>query len=694
MPSDIQRQLALVRLQCRQTPKASEAEEEVLRAFKREMMEQRATIIKALSEVSAFGPLDNATLEHMVDGTCERAVPAGSVIAAQDALATEFYIVVSGLIRVSRRAALTEGAAGRAEEVNRLLAGSNFGAGELLAGEQYATTYEAAGPVTLAVMSANEFHACTDRAIVKKSYTTGAADGDQSDAPMTEEGDSLSGEGTTRSSVVSKGGGAIGHPALVSNAVNRVPIFSPLSTEQKRLVSNALLEVRFRPGLYICEEGKPGSSFHIITSGTCRVTIHDPNAPGQRREVTKLHQDDFFGEVALMESGLRTATVVAETDVTCLSLTRRHFDLYLKPIKAAILESAAAKELQVGVVFRNKPAASGFETPSTFPLGYFLSSNFRNPRRGARRRKRVNSFRGVATHALCVRKRARINFYDRFTDDMSRPLSPAKASRRTSRRLSGICGQFRDTKGGGSARSVLEEAASFGTGASDMAKSRSTMVVRAIARMMVLALENDVYATLLDEMIDRPTALPECNKIVSKVLSENLRRWDVAYGLIRSTARRALGKASTRLKDGELAVLSGILRIHPLLRQRHCSDWPEYHWAEICKRMQLEEVRSLDKVYVHGAHGTKCYLVLRGLARVFRPERDPTTGVIRYCPDTDLGPGEIFGDDVLKGEAKRSDTVMAVTDCEFAVLDEPNYATVRDRGLSQMTLDDKCHFLK
>lgn len=36
--------------------------------------------------------------------------------------------------------------------------------------------------------------------------------------------------------------------------MNRVPIFSPLSMEQKRLVSNALLEVHFRPGLYICEE--------------------------------------------------------------------------------------------------------------------------------------------------------------------------------------------------------------------------------------------------------------------------------------------------------------------------------------------------------------------------------------------------------------------------------------------------------
>lgn len=46
----------------------------------------------------------------------------------------QFYIVVSGVIRVSRRAVLTEGAAELDQEVNRLLAGSNFGAGELLAG--------------------------------------------------------------------------------------------------------------------------------------------------------------------------------------------------------------------------------------------------------------------------------------------------------------------------------------------------------------------------------------------------------------------------------------------------------------------------------------------------------------------------------------------------------------------------------
>ena len=58
---------------------------------------------------------------------------------------------------------------------------------------------------------------------------------------------------------------------------------------------------------------------------------------------------------------------------------------------------------------------------------------------------------------------------------------------------------------------------------------------------------------------------------------------------------------------------------------------------------------------------------------------------------------QLFGEDVLEGGGqakKRNSTVIAVTDCEFAVLEAADYSEVRDRGLSQMTLDDKCHFLK
>lgn len=55
---------------------------------------------------------------------------------------------------------------------------------------------------------------------------------------------------------------------------------------------------------------------------------------------------------------------------------------------------------------------------------------------------------------------------------------------------------------------------------------------------------------------------------------------------------------------------------------------------------------------------------------------------------------QVVGDAVLEGSHTRLSTVVAVTDCEFAVIDESDYTTVRDRGSSQMSLDDKCSHLK
>lgn len=53
-----------------------------------------------------------------------------------------------------------------------------------------------------------------------------------------------------------------------------------------------------------------------------------------------------------------------------------------------------------------------------------------------------------------------------------------------------------------------------------------------------------------------------------------------------------------------------------------------------------------------------------------------------------------MGESVLDGVHVRPSTVVAVTDCQFAVIEESDYTTVRDRGHSQMSLDDKCFHLK
>lgn len=47
------------------------------------------------------------------------------------------------------------------------------------------------------------------------------------------------------------------------------------------------------------------------------------------------------------------------------------------------------------------------------------------------------------------------------------------------------------------------------------------------------------------------------------------------------------------------------------------------------------------QVFAHGAHGTQCYILLRGLARDLHPHEHVATGTIHYTPHADLGPGDV-----------------------------------------------------
>jgi len=58
----------------------------------------------------------------------------------------------------------------------------------------------------------------------------------------------------------------------------------------------------------MAEEGKHGIGFFVIESGNAKVTVH-----GEER--TTLGPGSYFGEIALIDDGPRTATVTAEDDV-------------------------------------------------------------------------------------------------------------------------------------------------------------------------------------------------------------------------------------------------------------------------------------------------------------------------------------------------------------------------------------------
>jgi CRP-like cAMP-binding protein len=73
-------------------------------------------------------------------------------------------------------------------------------------------------------------------------------------------------------------------------------------------------EIPHGAGTVIAREGEPGVGLFIILDGTADVSI------GGRKKAT-LGPGDFFGEIALLDGGPRTATVTAKSDVALLGLT-------------------------------------------------------------------------------------------------------------------------------------------------------------------------------------------------------------------------------------------------------------------------------------------------------------------------------------------------------------------------------------
>lgn len=94
----------------------------------------------------------------------------------------------------------------------------------------------------------------------------------------------------------------------------KVPIFSGCSKRELAIVARAAKEVSHRQGTVIAREGERGIGLFLILEGNCTVTIGG-------KTKAKLGPGDFFGEVALLDGGPRTATVTAQTPVRLVGIT-------------------------------------------------------------------------------------------------------------------------------------------------------------------------------------------------------------------------------------------------------------------------------------------------------------------------------------------------------------------------------------
>jgi CRP-like cAMP-binding protein len=97
--------------------------------------------------------------------------------------------------------------------------------------------------------------------------------------------------------------------------LHRVPLFAELKPKELEKLSTSFKERVFAEGEDVAMEGETagGGRFFVIESGEAIVTVH-----GEERG--RLGRGDYFGDVAMIDRGERTATIHAASDLKCYSL--------------------------------------------------------------------------------------------------------------------------------------------------------------------------------------------------------------------------------------------------------------------------------------------------------------------------------------------------------------------------------------
>ncbi|HXH88744.1 MAG TPA: cyclic nucleotide-binding domain-containing protein [Gaiellaceae bacterium] len=99
-----------------------------------------------------------------------------------------------------------------------------------------------------------------------------------------------------------------------AETIAKIPLFSDLEPRELERIADSFKERKYEAGDTIATEGKSGAGFFVIGEGTATVSVG-----GDDR--SKLGPGDYFGEIALIDEGARTATLTAETAMTCYGMT-------------------------------------------------------------------------------------------------------------------------------------------------------------------------------------------------------------------------------------------------------------------------------------------------------------------------------------------------------------------------------------
>jgi len=110
---------------------------------------------------------------------------------------------------------------------------------------------------------------------------------------------------------------------LRAGQLRRIRLFADMTDEQAEKFVNLVEKVKARAFLPIVRQGEYGDSMFLILDGEARVSA---KTDGKEDTIAILGVGDFFGEIALLDAGPRSADVTANKDCTLLKLSRQSLE--------------------------------------------------------------------------------------------------------------------------------------------------------------------------------------------------------------------------------------------------------------------------------------------------------------------------------------------------------------------------------
>lgn len=293
-----------------------------------QFLQDNMPVYEVMRQVQLFRNLSQMQQEQVVRALKPAKFSDGEVIVAQGTRGSRFYMIAKGEAVVTKTMttsshSITSSSSSQVQErmITHLRAGHYFGELALIYDDPRTATVRAVGDVELLYLTQEDFQ-------------------------------------------------HIGQVHL-SLMLQQVPLLARLSARDQDIVLKCLRPANFSDGEYIVHQGEEGTRFYMITRGEAIVLEKavGPDGKSFEKELTRLYEGHVFGEMSLIYSEPRTASVRAAGPVKCLYLSKEDFDKCLlsdhfqRFIQEAYVEKATRRAMRLRLQQRANSAATVASAP-------------------------------------------------------------------------------------------------------------------------------------------------------------------------------------------------------------------------------------------------------------------------------------------------------------------------------------------